>query len=450
MTTGILEFNDLGLRYYNAETLLAESPGYAYIEKNTLLFGDSAKAQAKLHPAKINHQFWQQLSLTPVATPTKTIRHNADLAYQHIRSLLAEHTTDTNTLLAVPGSFSKAQLGLLLGVVQSLEIPIQGIIDNALLACQHLSTSGTYVHIDLQLHQTVISEIIIGDGINRENVEILGATGLVNFSDAWAQGITDQFIQQTRFNPLHGAESEQQLHNQLFDWLHQGTAKNSDGSLRIQLGNREITLLTTPVLDKTEALYRRIIERVQQRFGNTAHIVLSDRLASLPNATSRFADIAPITTLNAKQVVDNLPMTLPALSEHSAQTFITQVAKSSKPQAESIANRKAPVASGAIQATHLLKDHQAFRLSAPLVVDAHGNINADTNSSQKQTGLNNTLLQIEARDNQTIINPVLGNSIYLNQQPLLKPQPVYAGDVITLTEHPDIKLCFITETYTRE
>ncbi len=438
MTTGVLEFNDVGLRYYDTGKLLIESPGYAFIDKGALLFGADAKAQAKLHPTKTNHQFWQQLNLTPITASNKAIRHHADLAYQHILSLLTENTINPDNILAVPGSFSKEQLALLLGIVQAANLPIHGVVDSATLACQHLLAPGTYVHIDLQLHQTVISEIIVGKTIQRHAIEILGATGLVNFSDAWAQGVTDQFIQQTRFNPLHGAESEQQLHNQLFSWLEQCTHAAGDGSLRIQLNNREITLLSAPVLEKTEPLYRRIVERVQQRFGKTDNIILSDRFAALPSATNTLAEFFTLEALTAGQLVSNLQASLATLGEQTAQTFITQLNLTDKSQGASTPHKETQRLSSAVQATHLLKGCSAFRLNNTLIVDTQGDIVEKPQS--------NMVLKIEKQTHQIILTPMLKNAVYLNEKALQHAQAVQTGDVITLAEHPDIKFYLIAES----
>jgi hypothetical protein len=48
---------------------------------------------------------------------------------------------------------------------------------------------------------------------------VLPAAGLLALEDAWARVAAGAFVQQTRFDPLHAAESEQALYDRLPGWL---------------------------------------------------------------------------------------------------------------------------------------------------------------------------------------------------------------------------------------
>jgi len=74
----LLELHDSRVTLRSAQRVLAASPGFANVAGAEPLFGEAARQVARLHPRQNFHQFWQQLSLDPLAIKTKTFRHHAD------------------------------------------------------------------------------------------------------------------------------------------------------------------------------------------------------------------------------------------------------------------------------------------------------------------------------------------------------------------------------------
>jgi hypothetical protein len=55
--------------------------------------------------------------------------------------------------------------------------------------------------------------------LRRRRVEIAPRAGLKAIYTAWAQLVSEALVRRTRFDPLHQAAPEQQLHERLPDWL---------------------------------------------------------------------------------------------------------------------------------------------------------------------------------------------------------------------------------------
>ena len=74
-------------------------------------------------------------------------------------------------LLAVPGSFTSAQLSLLLGLAQASPFSVTGLVDAAVAATAATAGPGSYNHLDIQLHQTVVTSLEVSGTAKRVGSE---------------------------------------------------------------------------------------------------------------------------------------------------------------------------------------------------------------------------------------------------------------------------------------
>ena len=159
MTLRVLEFNDAGIRVSDDSGVLLSSPGYALVNGKRIEFGEHARKQSRLNPLNCYNQFWHKLNLDPFARPVAHYRHNADIAFSHLQDLAAATELKGDVLLAVPGSFSRQQLAILLGLIKQCSFRAVGIVDAGLAAAIDQTHSDSVIHADLQLHQVVLSKL---------------------------------------------------------------------------------------------------------------------------------------------------------------------------------------------------------------------------------------------------------------------------------------------------
>ncbi|HWK55508.1 MAG TPA: hypothetical protein VNR18_14110 [Hyphomicrobiales bacterium] len=218
MSVSLIELRDHALCVRNANGLLAREPGYVCLANDTVVFGDAARLQARLHPRHCFNQFWAQLNLDPLPLKHKQFRHAADLAHRQLDQLTRPLGLD-DAVLGVPGSYSREQLAVLLGIARQCAFATVGLVDLALLQAA-ASPADDCILIDLQLHQTLLTHLRRVEGqLRRERVMAVPATGLVALQDAWINLISDEFIRQSRFDPRRDAEAEQFLVDQLPGWI---------------------------------------------------------------------------------------------------------------------------------------------------------------------------------------------------------------------------------------
>jgi hypothetical protein len=286
MRTCVIEINDAAITASDGETVLLESPGYAIVERDQVLVGKAALRRTRLNPRATYDRFWNQLSLDRLSRRYDKVQHHADLAYHHLAAVWNAIKSDVDEVIfAVPGTFSKKQLGLLLGVAKACAIPAVGLVDAALAAASQANGSGTLWHVDIQLHHTVLTQLHAGARLERVNVHTIPRTGLITMREAWMNAIADAFVRDARFDPTQLAHTEQALYDRLPSWLACLEAENY-ATLELQTGHatHRINLHRERLIQMTARLYQEIGQHVNSRLrpGESTMLLISHRLAQLP------------------------------------------------------------------------------------------------------------------------------------------------------------------------
>jgi hypothetical protein len=353
----IVELNDCEIRVADGAGIVVRSPGVAVLDKDDLHLGEAAVKLAYLNPRSTYNRYWYKLSEDALPITTRRLRHHADLVYSHLLKLHEQAGAPAELLFAVPGSYSEDQLSMLLGIAAACPFNAVGLIDVAVAGGASIGVRGEYQHIDIHLHQTVITRLRVEEMVTRTGVETIAEYGLHKIYSAVSDLVADLFIQQSRFDPLHHAETEQSLYDQLPDCL------------LTLASQREITLEITHRGTTHQAKLSRdaLLQKLQPLFDNiNSHIapgvtcLIGDRLAGITGFTESLADYA---VLNPESVFE------------SCRRFSDQI-RSAGPELRFIttlpAQAAGPVARPAVPATtarisHILCRHHAYPAGAGTV-----------------------------------------------------------------------------------
>lgn len=293
----VLELNDAGLLLSDGEQILLESPGFAALEGKELLVGAAARARSRIDPRRTQSRYWYQLE-AGLATPFGPARSHADLAYAQLQAL-RETSGDEPLILAAPGSFTREQLGLLLGIVEAVQLKAIGLVDAAVAAASTVETDARAVHLDVQLHRFVLSVLDGGAELKRLRVEEVAKPGLNAVWDAAAKAAAQAFVQQTRFDPLHTASTEQTLFDALPAWL-QALSAEANAMLELSVGDRRHRAsvargeLVARLAERYDSIARAIEAEARPR---PATLLLSARAAAVPGLAEyleRATGLAPV------------------------------------------------------------------------------------------------------------------------------------------------------------
>ncbi len=296
MTT-LIELHDHNIRISSPQGLLGESPGFANIFKKPTVFGADALGLTRLHPQQSFNQFWFQLGLDPLAGKNKLFRHHADLAFAHLENMAKQFELVGETIFAVPSHYSANQLATLLGLVKHCSIDAAGLVDLALLALAKLHEHQHALFMDVQLHQTVLTLVTKEQGeILRQKVLPIPGTGLLSLHDTWANTITDAFIKQSRFDPLHNADTEQYIYSEMENWL-KSVATNKE--ILIEINNKGSIHQASLTLNNFEQRAQNIFNKVKQEVDSISSrptpVFALERICNLPGLQQAIPNIISVS-----------------------------------------------------------------------------------------------------------------------------------------------------------
>ncbi|MBI2970081.1 MAG: hypothetical protein HYY36_05020 [Gammaproteobacteria bacterium] len=424
MSDCVIELVDSEIRVARGKRVIVRSPGYAVIRAGKTVLGEQALREAHLHPRDTYNRFWSNLSQDPLQTASEHVRHHADLAYAHLLSLHEQAGKPKEVVFAVPGSYSRDQLALLLGIAQACPFAAVGLVDTGVAAASVAAGPGSYLYVDMQLHRMLVTRLAVDDMVVRESVETIENGGLVAIHDVSAELIADAFIAQCRFDPLHLAETEQALFDQLPQYL-KTLSERPEVVLEIQFrGSRhQARLKQTALLEKLEPHYVEVIQRLDA----DRVALLSSRCAALPGLADRIpgahvleAD-APFSACSVHASI--IRSTGPDVS------FITRLPAPPRPRVtaagvppqEEITERRDDVPEAV---THLLSGHRAYPLTAsPWFLSAAGGIGRVRDQA--------TSCCVVLNSRRAVVEPLSDINIYVNGTRLSGKRELSAGDKIS-------------------
>lgn len=285
MTLFAAHLNDAGITLVSGDRIVYREPGFALLDA-TLHTGREAFARSRIDPRRIQHRYWYGLGTEPLPVSGYSHLTAADLASRQLDEMWqAAGGRAAQLVLAVPAYMQPSALSLLLGVARALELPVVAMVDGAVAATRREYRNAVPVHIDISLHAVTLTRIAQPGRAQLERAEVLEDCGLYALYDAWLTTVAEAFVRQSRFDPLHTAESEQALLDKLGAWLTEASRSErvamalSHGGMEYQAEIESLALIAAAA-----PVYQRIASslRALYRAEDYPAIQLTDRIARLP------------------------------------------------------------------------------------------------------------------------------------------------------------------------
>lgn len=356
MNAAVLQLNDQSLLMLGQDSVLHEQTGFARVDEQGIVTGEPARATAWLQPQHSYNQYWVHLNQQGLASREKWARHHADIAFAQLKSMWQAAGEPEQLLMLVPGSFDDAQLSLLLGMAGALPAEVTAVLDSALAAGN--GQEGDYLHLDMQLHQTVGSWCRARSGVVRiKEQEVFPNIGLLQLFNTVARCISNLLIDSARFDPLHSSDTEQYLFDQMPEWL---TRLRWDGELSASLDTAKGQL---PFILRQDRLKELLGERMTSLSAfiekhREVPLVLSYETSVLAPYSEHFRQ-ARITAKS--DAVNFVHSNLQAIQEqvdelYRVRSLVLDLASASRSQRNGR------------QATHLLHGDRAIPLNRPVSI----------------------------------------------------------------------------------
>ena len=439
-----IEINDAGLCAAAGSKGLLDlhSPGIALLDGATLRVGSVAAESARLRPTHVHDRFWAELGHEPLSRPFPREWSAADLAHAHLADFRAGlgESVDDGVVLVLPGSFSAQSAALLLGIARAAGLPVDGLVDSAVaaLARGRSTGAGPVLHVDLELHRAVLTSLVLSGGVVRERVELLEGLGLRSWRDAVARTIAELFVRETRFDPLHSAESEQALHLLLPAVLDDLTKSGAtDVVLPAVGGERRLRVTREEISQALEPLTHGLATAVSVRLASlgSSALAVSHRVAALPGVTGRFEEAStavatrlPVgaAVLGAVERADDIR------SGNDALLLVVRLG--SKTSMTASDSHGVGASEGRRGATHALIDGVAHSLlNAPLAVGVSiPSTLRGVDLEGEVAGISRHHCTLEYLEGRATVTDCSTWGTFLNDQKIEAPTVVHAGDRVRL------------------
>lgn len=370
----VIEINDIALSVADASGLRHTSACCAVVEGSELVLGDPARARARLNPRQTHERFWTQLDQRPLLRPAGAAKNHADLAWFHLNSIWQQAgRADDEVIFAVPPDWDRQQLALLLGIAQACAIRTVGLVAAPVAAASNIADGDTLLYLDTQWQR------VRGTHISGGQQRALGSSievskrGMSGLCDSWAALIAEHFLHETRFDPLHRAESEQLLYARLPEWLNT-LRDNASAALSLDVGARiyRVEISRQSLVSAVAADYQALVASAQG--SDVDRVVLGHRLASFPGLADAFRQNGVVATVGAADAVQQgvLRHFDAIRSDSQAPAFVTRLARLEN--APAIVDSPAPVTATATP-SHALSGWQALAMSdQPLPLDGGASV----------------------------------------------------------------------------
>jgi hypothetical protein len=431
MSTVALEIADDQLLAARDGAVTLKSPGVAVLGPAGLVVGSDAAATARLNPLLANDRYWSDLSTDPLPRGVPA-GSTADLAYAHLSMAWQAAGGDgAEALLVVPGDWRPRELGLLLGIATAAGVPVAGMVDAGAAACAGVDAHASVLYLDVQRHQSVLTELAGSDDLRRRRVEVAPRAGLKVLWSAWAQLVSEAMVRRTRFDPLHQAASEQVLYDCLPGWLAAlASAESMDAELTYAGVNHSVTLRREQFAHAADAYYTQLCDLVSavRRSDEPATVVLSARTASLPGLRERLARFRDLDVV----AVPEGAAALGAL-EHEREcrdsgpsALLTRLVRARPARARPasrVAGREGPVP------THVVFAGRAFAIGAePLVIGTEATGPRVISLPRDVAGASRSHCTLSLEDGTAVVRDHSRHGTWLNGERLAERAALAAGD----------------------
>ena len=417
--TAILELNDSEILVARGGKIVVRSPGVAVVKDDRIETGERAAQMSHLNPRLTFNRYWNDLSQDELGGGNPQVRHNADLAYAHLLAIHEQAGKPGQFIVAVPGSFSPDQLSLLLGLAEASPFRIAGLIDTATAAVASApARAGICRHVDLQLHNAVVTTLRVSDFVERTAVKLVHGAGLLAFHDRCASFIAGLFIQQARLDPLHHAPTEQALYDQLPAVLRDLQRREEvQLELRLESSRYQAKIARASLLQALQPLY----DRLAGAAGSPLECVLSHRVTALPLPPGF---LAGAETLGEMAALTGAGRHAPAPGgDAAAVSFITRLRRT-----EALKDAVLPVPEKPAdvdgRATHVLIGHTAWPILDQPIYVAPG-------MKVSRRAQPDSLCSVAAGSAGADVRPEGHTAILVNGRKVDKTAKLNPGDVVT-------------------
>jgi hypothetical protein len=433
--------------------LFAE-PGAALMLSDGAVFGHAARAGARTMPSAYIDKYWRNLSEQALPRATGDARSFADLAYAQLAQLWSLHGSGVSAVLcAFPSHWGKAELSLLLGVAQEAGIPLVGLATIPVASTRRQYPDCDLIHVEFAASAVSLTQMVQGDGSSAQGPsEAIMDLGIAALERTSAEYFARKFLESSRFDPMHDAQSEQRVYDKLPDWLAL-LARTPETELQFDHKGNEFRarVSLTELEERLRYRCQPLIQKLRARLDTDrpAALQINAAAASFPGVIEALADLpgCDVFILETGAAARGLVFRHAHIRKSSGALSVTE----SLPWDQSVADvslKRAMASSSGSVPSHVVIGSRAYKLSnRPLRIGAEA-AEADYNLviAPRHAGVSRQHCSIELRNGQAVLDDYSRFGTRLNGHRVEGSTILQAGDIVAVGD-PACELKLIAEVH---
>lgn len=409
---------------------------------------------------------WQALRRQPTSTSTRhtgavlgnagSSQRAASLLTAEISRRLADHgaAAGDRVWIAVPVRVDADGLGTVLGIARGLSLQVDGFVDAATAGVAALGLDRNAVVLELGLHHLAATAVESDGKQARRRRAIVGDRGgLIELYDAWLKLISTAMVKRTRFDPLHIADTEQQLFDAVPALLAEvSAAGGTSAAVNVAGARHEVSLSRDQFAEAAQPVYREILRLLHalRPAGATVSLIVPQIVASLPGlreSLEQFVGCELISVADGFAAAATSLTKLPDVANDQSVRLLRRLPSRKQPALDALVSRQSlgeqQLASNAAPASHVLFEGRAHMLGDnPLIVGRSPGASHAIELPDGLAGVSRRHCTLVRNGAELLVVDHSQYGTFVNGERVSERVRVHAGDRIRLGE-PGVELSLI-------
>src|SRR5262245_48782508 len=257
---------------------------------------------------------WHALRRHPTGTSTQhasavlggsasAARATALFAAEVARRLASTPADGERAWIAVPARVDARGLGTVLDITRGLGLSVDGFVDAAAASVAALAPDRNAIVVEVGLHH-LAATAVDSEGQARRRRSVLGARGgLIELYDAWLDLISTAMVKRTRFDPLHNAETEQQIFDAMPALTSEASASGGATAV-VTVGTQrfEVALSRDQFAESAQPIYKDMLRMLHslRSAGAPVALILPRPIADLPGLRDSLAQFVRFPLISVR------------------------------------------------------------------------------------------------------------------------------------------------------
>jgi hypothetical protein len=447
----VIELSDRSLAFARGGKVLSAAPSAVFDGSSGEAAGTGAWRTLRRQPTATSTRHAGAVLSDSGASPRAASLFTAELSRRLEEAARAD---GERVWLAAPVRVDPRGLGTVLGITRELSLPVDGFIDAATASVAALGLERSAVVLELGLHH-LAGTAVESDGkhARRRRAILADKGGLIELYDSWLKLISTAMVKRTRFDPLHVADTEQQLFDALPTLLSELAATGGATAGVSTSGSRfEVSLSRDQFAESAQPIYREML-RVMHALrpaGATVVLVLPQLVAGLPGlreSLEQFVGCELISVADGFAAAATSVLDLPEAPDAQSVRLLRRLPARAQPALEPLFTREPlgaeQLAETAASASHVLYEGRAHMLGDnPLIIGRAPAASPSIELPEGLAGVSRRHCTLVRNGGELLLVDHSQFGTFVNGERVSERVRLHAGDRIRLGE-PGVELSLI-------